>query len=93
MNNQNKGIRKLHALYVETVYPCIHGGGGAGTYVQTVGKELVRQGHNVSVVCAECPYCPSYSSDEGVNVYRLKTGSLHWWLTKLPALKGLALSL
>lgn len=79
---------------MENVYPHPHGGGGAGTYVQTVGRELVRRGHTVSVVTAHCPQCPAGSWDQGVHVYRpLLKGGWHWYVSKLPVVSTLALTL
>jgi glycosyltransferase involved in cell wall biosynthesis len=84
----------FHFCFVESGYPHPHGGGGAGSYVQTVARELVRRGHTVSVVTAHCPQCPTESRDQGVGVYRplLKSG-LHWYVSKLPAIRTLALTL
>jgi glycosyltransferase involved in cell wall biosynthesis len=84
----------FHICFVESGYPHPHGGGGAGSYVQTVARELVRRGHKVSVVTAYCPQCPMESRDQGVRVYRplLKSG-LHWYVSKLPAIRTLALAL
>jgi glycosyltransferase involved in cell wall biosynthesis len=84
----------FHFCFVESGYPHPHGGGGAGSYVQTVARELVRRGHKVSVVTAHCLQCPTESRDQGVRVYRplLKSG-LHWYVSKLPAIRTLALTL
>jgi glycosyltransferase involved in cell wall biosynthesis len=81
----------LHVCYVEAAYPHPHGGGGAGTYVRLVGRELVRRGVRVSVVAAWCPDCPSYYCDDGIAVHRpRRKGNLHWYLGKLPGLRSLA---
>jgi glycosyltransferase involved in cell wall biosynthesis len=81
----------LHVCYVEAGYPHPHGGGGAGTYVRLVGRELVRRGVRVSVVASWCPDCPARSEDEGVVVHRPKTrGNLHWYAGKAPGLRGFA---
>jgi glycosyltransferase involved in cell wall biosynthesis len=84
----------FHFCFVESGYPHPHGGGGAGSYVQTVARELVRRGHKVSVVTAHCPQCPTESRDQGVRVYRplLKSG-WHWYVSKLPVMRTLALTL
>src|SRR5262249_55816826 len=80
--------------YVESGYPHPHGGGGAGTYVRLVGRELVRRGHSVTVIASWCPQCPVQESDEGVCVHRPKpAGGLHWYASKLPLIRELALSL
>ncbi|HEB77111.1 MAG TPA: glycosyltransferase family 1 protein [Methylothermaceae bacterium] len=90
----NSVPRRLHICYVEFGYPHPHGSGGAGTYVQLVGRELVRLGHQVSVVAAWCSQCPHRIEDEGVTVYRPRLqGALHWYLSKIPGLRVGALAL
>src|SRR5436305_11578015 len=86
-------MKRLHIGYVEAAYPHPHGGGGAGTYVRLVGRELVRRGHRVSVMTSWCPRCPGHYWDEGVSVHRLlRPGPLHWYVSKLPGLRFAALS-
>jgi glycosyltransferase involved in cell wall biosynthesis len=83
----------LHINFVESGYPHSHGGGGAGTYVQLISRELVRRGHRVSVVAANCPSCPIESIDEGVKVYRQNLfGPVHWYLGKIPILNSFSLA-
>jgi glycogen(starch) synthase len=83
----------MHIAFVEAGYPHPHGGGGAGTYVQTVGRELVRRGHEVTVVSSWCPRCPFFLEDEGVSIYRPPlSSSLHWYISKVPGLKVGALA-
>jgi glycosyltransferase involved in cell wall biosynthesis len=80
----------FHICYVEAGYPHPHGGGGAGTYVRLVGRELVRRGVRVSVVASWCPHCPTSSCDEGITVYRpARRGNLHWYTGKVPGLRRL----
>jgi glycosyltransferase involved in cell wall biosynthesis len=86
--------QSFHFCFVENGYPHPHGGGGAGSYVQIAGRELVRHGHTVSVLTAHCPQCPTESRDQGVRVYRpLLKGEWHWYVSKLPVVSTLALSL
>jgi glycosyltransferase involved in cell wall biosynthesis len=41
----------MHILYLTNEYPRIHiNHGGIGSFVQTIGKELVKDGHNVTVL-------------------------------------------
>ena len=83
----------LHVCYVEFGYPHPHGGGGAGTYVRLVGRELVRRGVRVSVVASWCPDCPAQTVDEGITVHRpAGRGNLHWYVGKVPGGRGLATS-
>jgi glycosyltransferase involved in cell wall biosynthesis len=85
----------MHICFVETGYPKPEGGGGgAGTYVQLVGRALVERGHIVSVVAGWYPDCHSVFDDAGVKVYRPPTKSvLPWYLGKIPLLKVGALPL
>lgn len=83
----------LHICYVESGYPHPHGGGGAGSYVQLVGRELIRRGHQVSVMAAHCPQCGERQEDDGVQVYRPQVrGPLHWYLGRLPGVRQFALA-
>lgn len=84
----------MHVVYVEGGYPHPHGGGGAGTYVQLVGRELVHQGHQVTVVASACPRCPPVASDQGVRVLRpVLRGPFHWYASRAPGLRTFALAL
>ncbi len=84
----------MHIVYVEGGYPHPHGGGGAGTYVQLVGRELVHQGHQVTVIASACPDCPLDTIDQGVRVLRPGgKGALHWYASRLPLVKPFALAL
>jgi glycosyltransferase involved in cell wall biosynthesis len=87
-------MKPLHICYVEAGYPHPHGGGGAGTYIRLVGRELVRRGHRVSVVAGWCPDCPPRALDDGIAVFRpLQRGNFHHYASKLPGLCALALPL
>jgi glycosyltransferase involved in cell wall biosynthesis len=81
----------FHICYVEAGYPHPHGGGGAGTFVQLAGRELVRRGHQVSVIAASCPQCGEFQEDQGVHIYRPQFDiPLHWYLSRLPGICQLA---
>lgn len=82
----------MHIVFVESGYPHPHGGGGAGTYVQLVGRELVQRGHRVSVVTGYCDKCDEVSEDEGVVVYRPKFHTpIHYYLSKVPLIGRLSI--
>lgn len=84
----------MHLCFVESGYPHPHGGGGAGTYVQLVGRELVRQGHKVTVVAAHCTQCSTATDDQGVQVFRPQLrGKLHWYASRVPGIRVFALAL
>jgi glycosyltransferase involved in cell wall biosynthesis len=59
-------------------------GGGAGTYVQLVGRELVRRGHSCFVVSKPIPGEPDYWSDQGVRIYAIKVPLCHYYFAKFP---------
>lgn len=85
----------MHICFVDRGYPHPHGGGGAGTYIQLVGKELVRRGHKVTVVTDYCEKCSSDYNDEGIHILRPDTrkNNLHWYTSKIPILKSLSLTI
>ena len=73
--------------FIEPFYPSKVSGGGAGTYVQLVARELVRRGHKAVVFAAYVPgEGREYYVDEGVHVYRLKNTSLHYFVGRIPVL-------
>jgi glycosyltransferase involved in cell wall biosynthesis len=76
----------MHIGFVVNAYPHPHGGGGAGTYVQLVGRELAKRGIRVSVVTDHCGECPEEYYDDEVFVHRpkLKKRNLHWYFSKIP---------
>jgi glycosyltransferase involved in cell wall biosynthesis len=79
----------MHIAFVEWSYPSKHGGGGAGTYVQIMGRELVHRGHRVSVISKAVPGEPRHACVDGVDIYRIRLGNIHWYLNKaVPNLIG-----
>lgn len=60
----------MHICYLSHEYP-LWGTGGIGSFIQTIGRGLVAQGHKVSVVgIGNNPYLEELN-DEGVEIYRL----------------------
>lgn len=60
----------MHICFLSHEYP-LWVTGGIGSFIQTLGRGLVGQGHKVSVVgIGENPY-PEDVNDEGVEIYRL----------------------
>lgn len=75
----------MHICFASLDYPDEKGGGGVGTYVQIIGRELVRQGHRVSVVALKKENGLSgVADDQGLRVYRIQPGNIHWYVSKLP---------
>lgn len=67
----------MHICFVTHEYPKTgfpHG--GLGTFVQTFGKSLVAEGHQVSVVGINYTLEESFEKDEGVLVYRLQPSTI-----------------
>jgi glycosyltransferase involved in cell wall biosynthesis len=84
----------FHICFVESDYPYQHKGGGAGTYVYIMGRQIVQAGQRVSVITNWRPGAPEILVDEGLVVYFQKPKSvLHGYLNKIPILNVGALSL
>ncbi|MEZ5275613.1 MAG: glycosyltransferase family 4 protein [Opitutaceae bacterium] len=64
----------MHFGFVEKGYPGPAGGGGAGTFVQVMGRHLVKEGHRVTVVATSRDRQRMEENDEGVRVVRLPVG-------------------
>jgi glycosyltransferase involved in cell wall biosynthesis len=74
----------MNICFVESNYPGRFSGGGAGTYVQLIAKELMRRGHKAFVIARYLDSEPPESDDGGILVSRPKTGNLSWYLGKIP---------
>lgn len=75
------GVKQLNFCHVTTFYPP-YSAGGDGVAVQRLARELVRQGHRVTVVhdvdafgtLKRSPMPPERVADDGVKVIPLKSG-------------------
>lgn len=74
----------MHICFASFDYPGEFGGGGVGTYVQTIGRELVRQGHRVSVIALKRGNEPDRTEDKGLRIFWFRSGDFHWYVSKLP---------
>ena len=83
--------RKLHLCFVEAHYPRPSGTvGGAGTYIQNFGKQLIKTGYNVSVICACMGKNSYYFKDGLINVYPVidtNPSQLIYYISKVPIFK------
>ena len=83
--------RKIHLCFVEAYYPRPSGPvGGAGTYIQNFGKQLIKTGYNVSVICACIGKNSYYFKDGLINVYPVidtNPSQLIYYTSKVPILK------
>ncbi len=76
-----RDVKQLNFCFVTTFYPP-YSAGGDGVAVQRLARELVKQGHRVTVVhdvdafgtLKRSPMPPEGISDDGVNVIPLKSG-------------------
>lgn len=82
----------MHICYLSLDYPSARSGGGVGTQTQLIGRELVRMGHQVSVIALSYSKSFHKTKDMGVHIYWIPTGGFHWYVYKLPLI-GSALAL
>lgn len=60
----------MHIVFLSHEYP-LWSPGGVGTFLQTLGRALVNEGHRVTVVGPGKEITEEYLEDEGVRLYRL----------------------
>ena len=82
----------MHICFVEGYYPRDSGLiGGAGIYVQTIGRELTYLGHEVSVICAKMDDNRiTYFKDGLIHVYPIidyKPSILIYYISRVPIIK------
>jgi glycosyltransferase involved in cell wall biosynthesis/LmbE family N-acetylglucosaminyl deacetylase len=76
----------MHIGFVSLDYPSAAGGSGVGNQVRVLGRALVAAGHRVKVIALAAPGLPRFSDDNGIKVYRVDPGRLHWYLGKVPGI-------
>ncbi|MCC6444208.1 MAG: glycosyltransferase family 4 protein [Armatimonadetes bacterium] len=75
----------MHICYIQFGYPLPGvGGGGAGTYVRMMARELLNEGHRVSVITARRKYPDSVFQEDGYRVRCIDFGHLSYYIGKLP---------
>lgn len=79
----------MHICYLAIDHHVNSGGGGIASYVDTVARALVDQGHKVTVV-AKGPRHETTVSD-GITLVRVPLGNVHWYMHKLRFPLGLPL--
>ena len=80
-DKEGGGVKQLNFCHVTTFYPP-YSAGGDGVAVQRLARELVRQGHRVTVVhdldafgtLKRSPMPPDQNAGDGVNVIPLRSG-------------------
>jgi len=65
---------------------------GVGTQVEMLAQALVKAGHSISVIDDAGGGQTSEAAEGGVQIYRMRSGKLHWYAGKLPLI-GNALAL
>ncbi len=74
----------MHICFLTLDYPTDTGGGGIGNQAQLLGQRLVKRGHRVSVITLMDQTGQGFWEDQGVAVHAVKSGSLHWYLSRIP---------
>lgn len=74
----------MHICFASLDYPVKDSGGGVGTYVQILGRELIRYGHRVSVIALKHETPKNVTNDHGINIHWIRSGNLHWYASKFP---------
>lgn len=67
--------------------------GGAGTYVQNIGREMTKQGHDISVICAKYDKNISHFKDGLIQVYPImdyRPSQFVYFVNKVPFIKLLS---
>jgi glycosyltransferase involved in cell wall biosynthesis len=71
----------MHICFVAIDFHAEVSGGGIASYVQTMGRGLIAQGHEVTVIAAGRSHLTDF--EDGMRVVRAPLGNLHWYLHKL----------
>ena len=76
----------MHICFVEVGYPRPSGIiGGAGTYVKNYGKQLVKMGHKVTVICGEMDNGTDFFKDDGISVFPIIYPNFFaYYLSRIP---------
>jgi len=76
----------MHICFVEGYYL----NGGAGTFIKNYGEQLIKLGHNVSVVCADTGGELKYFKDGSISVYpimEIAPNRIIYYTSRFPVLK------
>lgn len=77
----------MHIAFLALDYPTQTSGGGVGTVVQILARDLVRLGHRVTVVRMLSKEDQEQEFlDQGVRILGFRGRSWHWYLSKLPVI-------
>lgn len=73
----------MNICLISKEYPPETGGGGIGTHVQAVGRELARRGHTIVVLSSTLERQPSYCSRDGIHLYRIPLPTQYGFFNQL----------
>lgn len=79
----------MRICFLSYDYPSPLGSGGVGNQTKILASALAREGHEVSVIDSYRPGFPEECEEEGVKIYRVKTGNLHWYVYRTLVIGGL----
>jgi len=74
----------MHICFASINYHKHQSGGGVGTYVQILGRTLVRLGHKVSVIAFDSDLEGSVTLDQGVEVYWVRSKEVYLHVSRIP---------
>ena len=75
----------MNICFASLSYPTSGGTtSGVGTQIELLAQALVKAGHSISVVDHAGNGLTSTGEDRGVQVYRMSSGRLHWFASKIP---------
>ncbi len=71
-------------------YPTSTRGAGVGTYVRTLARELVKYGHEVTIVAIVTDRNGKSIDTDNIKIITSIPTDFHWYISKLPVLKRFA---
>jgi len=87
----------MHIVFVESAYAdkSGKGGGGAGTYIRLIGRELIKVGHDVTVITdTDITENETVWNDKGIEVHSLHYPyPILWYLYKISYFRWMVKSL
>ena len=66
----------MNILLINYEYPPL--GGGAGNATREIGRAMVKNGHNVTVITSKTTDCCGTYWDNGIKIYRIRRGLLYF---------------
>ena len=79
----------MHIGFIALDYPTSTSGGGVGSQTRVLARALVKAGHRATVVALGQNTSSSPTEDEGVKIYRVAPGNIHYYVSRFPGMKSL----